>query len=174
MANIDIKLQLSENRNQSGILQIQERGSGRVLGVFEALARGSQGAGDTQMQVNGNTPTGTYQVIRIENTGSWNQSSYGPNGALRLDPISGNALAAELSSGRQGLLVHGGTLGGNNYWRGSNELRATHGCIRLSNNDMARFVNILFNATLDRQQNQSTAIEVGLTVSDYSMSFMRP
>ncbi len=174
MANIVINLQLSANRNQSGILQIQERETGLMLGTFEALARGSQGAGDTQMQVNGNTPTGTYQVVRIENSGGWNQASYGPNGVLRLDPISGNALAAEMNSGRQGLLIHGGTLGGNNYWRGSNELRATHGCIRLSNNDMARFVNILFDATLDRQQNQSTGIEVGLSVTDHNMSFMRP
>jgi hypothetical protein len=174
MAGIDLKLMLSSARNQSGILIVQERETGHVLAQFEALGRGSQGGADTQMQVNGNTPTGTYRVERIEDTASWNQSSYGPHGALRLAPASGNALAAEQCAGRAGLLIHGGTPGGATYWRGANELRATHGCVRLSNDNMRRLVDILQQAGADPHANQSRAVEVTLTVTDHEMSFARP
>src|SRR5262245_24020293 len=110
MPEIRLQLMLSSDRNQSGLLIAQDAGNGRVLGYFEALARGSQGAGDTQMEVNGNTPTGTYRVTAMADTATWNQNSYGPNGALRLAPVSGNARAAEQLAGRTGLLIHGGSL----------------------------------------------------------------
>jgi len=174
MPNIELKLTLSSNRNQSGILTIIDQSTNQVLGQFEALGRGSQGGGDTQMQVNGNTPTGTYNVTRLVDTNAWNQNSYGPNGALRLSPTSGNSLAAEQQIGRQGLLVHGGSPGGNNYWRGADELRATHGCVRLSNENMENLVGILFEATLDERNQQSSNIDINLTVTDHNMSFARP
>ena len=174
MSRIDLEVHLSSNRNLSGVLIAKDHLTGRILGQFQALGRGSQGLGDTQMQVNGNTPTGTYRVLRVESTQGWAQTSYGPNGALRLDPVSGNALSAEQLAGRRGLLIHGGTLGGSTYWRGANELRATHGCIRLSNANMAQLVGILFDATLDSRKQQSTAIEVNLAVRDHHMSFARP
>jgi lipoprotein-anchoring transpeptidase ErfK/SrfK len=126
------------------------------------------------MTVDGNTPTGEYQVERMEATGDWNQSSYGPNGALRLRPVSGNALAAEQIAGRQGLLVHGGSPSANGYWRGGGELRATHGCLRLRDQDVKRLANLLFEASNDPKQNQCEPINVRLTVTDYDASFLRP
>lgn len=174
MSDVDLTVMLSSRRNQSGILIAKERSSGRVLGTFEALGRGSQGPGDTQMTVDGNTPTGEYQVERMDATADWNQSSYGPNGALRLRPVSGNAIAAEQIVGRQGLLVHGGSPGADGYWRGGGELRATHGCLRLRDQDVKRLANLLFDATNNTQQNQCQSINVRLTVTDYDASFARP
>ena len=173
MGNIDLKLLLSNNRNQSGVLIVSDRSSGRVLGQYQALGRGSQGPGNTQMQVNGNTPTGTYTVTRAVSTQGWPQNSYGPNGALRLDPSGGNAHNAHVG-GRNGFLIHGGSLGGPGYWRGPNELRATHGCIRLQNDDVRRLIQILFNATLDPGQNRSQNVDVTLSVTDHAMTFTRP
>ncbi len=174
MPDIDLQLLLSRNRNYSGLLLVKERSSGKVLGQFEALGRGSQGAGDTQMVVNGNTPTGSYRVSRLEDSAQWNQSSYGPNGVLRLEPVSGNALAAEQMAGREGLLIHGGSLGGAGYWRGTDELRATHGCVRVSNESMRTLNQLLFESTQDNGKMQCTPVDVRLNVSDHDMSFKRP
>src|SRR5258708_38953578 len=174
MSDVDLTVMLSSKRNQSGLLIVKERGSGKTLGTFEALGRGSQGSGDTQMTVDGNTPTGEYEVEKMEATAGWNQSSYGPNGALRLRPVSGNALAAEQIAGRQGLLVHGGRPGANGYWRGGGELRATHGCLRLRDEDVNRLVSLLFVASNDAQSNRCQTINVRLTVTDHQASFVRP
>jgi hypothetical protein len=60
----------------------------------------------------GDTPTGGYRVPGLEATGNGtNRSapSYGPNGAIRLNPVSGDALTAA-GIGRQYLLIHGGDL----------------------------------------------------------------
>lgn len=59
-----------------------------------------------------------------------------PQVALRLKAKSGDALIARDTFGRNGLLIHGGSLGGPGYWRGAGELRATNGCLRLHNEDM--------------------------------------
>lgn len=159
------------NRNLSGLLIIQDVSTGRVLGRFEALGRGSRGGGDTQFLEKGNTPTGEYSVLKVENTTGWSHSSYGVNGALRLKPKSGNALDAEKKAGRKGLLIHGGSLGG---FRGLDELKPTHGCIRMRNEDIATLINLLFEATLNESKMQSEIISVSLAVMECNMSFERP
>ncbi|CAN7366185.1 L,D-transpeptidase [Massilia sp. LjRoot122] len=174
MPNIKLNLMLSTDRNMSGLLQVQQELDGRVLAIFEALGRGSKGGGDTQLIEKGNTPTGHYSVTRVVPTGSWNQTSYGPHGALRLEPASGNAKIAGDVIGRKGLLVHGGDLGKSNYWRGSGELRATHGCVRLSNDSMKQLIDLLFQATLDPSANMSRDIEVSLSITETPVSFVRP
>jgi hypothetical protein len=174
MPDIKLSLMLSTKRDFSGLLIVRNEKTGAVMGSFEALGRGSNGGGDTQLQENGNTPTGQYKVVRIEPTASWNQSSYGPNGALRLEPFSGNAKVAEEVIGRKGLLVHGGAPGSDGYWRGIGQLRATHGCVRLSNDSMKQLTDLLFEATLDPASNMSKEIEVTLTVAEVAASFMRP
>ena len=166
MPSIDLELILSSDRDISGTLIVKERDSGKVLEQFEALGRGSQGPEDTQLWVNGNTPTGNYRVTQIQDTSTWSQHSYGPHGALRIEPIDGNALIAAQIIGRKGLLIHGGSLGGANYWRGANELRATHGCVRLANSDMMTLVQLLFVATIFPEGKQCVPIEVRLTVSE--------
>lgn len=172
MPDIHIKVQLSEARSQSGIMTILGRNG--VLAQFEVLGRGSVGGGDTQMSVKGNTPTGRYEVSEIADTTNWNQNSYGPNGALRLKPISGNALAAEQQAGRTGLLIHGGALGGTNYWRGAGELRATFGCLRLSNRDVDRLRNLIWAEGQNDRQMVCEPVDVDVTVTDHPMSFRRP
>jgi len=175
MAQVHLKVLLSSNRNQSGILQLLRENA--LLTEYEALGRGSQGAGDTQMQVKGNTPTGEYRATQVVSTAQWPQNSYGPHGAIRLQPVSGNARAAEQQVGRQGLLVHGGSPGGAGYWRKQpqqSDLKATLGCIRLSNDNMADLVRRLFQETLEPQNNRSVDLDVKVTVTDHEASFVRP
>jgi L,D-transpeptidase catalytic domain len=129
--DVQLEVKLPFNRNRSGTVAVKI--DGRTARTYEVLGRGSQGSGDTVFMTDGNTPTGTYQGVSLENKP--NQQSYGPV-ALRLKAISGDALIAHDSFGRDGLLIHGGSPGGPNYWRGSGQLRATHGCLRLSNDDV--------------------------------------
>lgn len=166
MPDIKLTVLLSEDRDESGILMVSDLQNGRVLAVYEALGRGSRGEGDTQFLRNGNTPTGTYSVDRIEPTGGWNQSSYGPNGALSLTPTGGNAALA----GRKGILVHGGAsvAAGSraSAFRKVGDLKPTHGCIRLRNGDMKDLTDLLFEATLDDAAMQSRNIRVRVQVSE--------
>lgn len=53
---------------------------------------------------------------------------------IGLDPVSGQALAAE-QAGRTGLGIHGG--------RGDQILKVTHGCIRLFDRDMTALAKVL-------------------------------
>jgi hypothetical protein len=84
----------------------------------------------------GDTPTGRYRVPGLEATGpntSRNAHSYGPHGAIRLDPTEGDAAVAK-GLGREYLLIHGGDP------NTAGLLRPTNGCIRLSNDDMRTLV----------------------------------
>lgn len=107
MQEVHLKVMLSKDRNQSGLLQLVK--DGRLLTQYEALGRGSRGAGDTQMMKNGNTPTGECLATQVVSTKAWAQRSYGPNGAIRLQPLAGKAVKAAKESGRSGLLIHGGS-----------------------------------------------------------------
>lgn len=166
MPDIKLTVLLSQNRDESGLLYVSEMRSGKVLAVYEALGRGSRGGGDTQFLKNGNTPTGLYAVEKIEPTANWNQSSYGPSGALVLRAVSGVAV----SSGRRGILVHGGSLVSQGSkaakFRMIGGLKPTHGCIRLRNEDIEELKNVLFEAALDRDAMQSQDITVSLEVTE--------
>lgn len=166
MPDVRLNVVLSTNRNESGLLYVSDTRTGKVLAVYEALGRGSRGSGDTQFLEKGNTPTGSYAVDRIESTANWNQSSYGPNGALRLTPTGGNAALAA----RKGILVHGGsTVTASSKaasFRGVGGLKPTHGCIRLRNEDMKGLINILYAETLDVGAAQSRNITVDLQVTE--------
>ena len=85
----------------------------------------------------GDTPLGTYAVPGMEVTGDGtgrSTHSYGPNGAIRLNPTDGDAATAAIA-GRQYLLIHGGDL------NAAGALRPTNGCLRLSNADMKSLIN---------------------------------
>src|SRR2546427_13097796 len=56
-------------------------------------------------RIDGDHPTGTYRVVRVEHDKSPTHS-YGPR-FLLLDPIDGDALIAK-KNGRAGLAIHGG------------------------------------------------------------------
>lgn len=166
MPNLHLQVILPGNRDSSGLLHVREAKSGKSLALFDALGRGNAGGGDTQMFEDGNTPTGEYQVTRVESTANLNQSSYGPNGALRLEPIGGNARA----SGRSGILVHGGDpvteTSRSASFRPIGGLRPTKGCIRLSNSDMKQLVDVLSSASENAAEMRSEDISVTLSVDE--------
>jgi lipoprotein-anchoring transpeptidase ErfK/SrfK len=157
--DVHLKAKLPYNRDRSGTLAVQI--DGKTVRTYEVLGRGSQGPGDTVFQTNGNTPTGTYQGIGIENKN--NQQSYGPV-ALRLKAVSGDALIAHDAFGRDGLLIHGGSLGGPGYWRGAGQLRATHGCLRLSNDDMLNLQTLITSAATNPGTNTCDLAKVTISV----------
>jgi len=144
-----IVVRLPRNRDVSGRLFVYDR-KGLELVSFEVLGRGSKGPGDTSLKKDGNTPTGSYDASTIVDTGSWNEKSYGRFGAIRLKPLGGNALVAAEVFGRDGLLIHGGELGAAGYWRGEGSLRATHGCLRLRNNDIRRLIGTIRGLHIDK------------------------
>lgn len=135
METMKIEVALPKNRDQTGMMLVWVGGC--ITDIFSVLGRGSRGGGDTQMLRKGNTPIGTYDGGEWAETKAWSQKSYGPHGAVRLRPLSGNAMMAA-SLGRSGILIHGGDPGAPDYWGGNGALRATHGCLRLRNADMKR------------------------------------
>ncbi|MCB0416094.1 MAG: L,D-transpeptidase [Bdellovibrionaceae bacterium] len=138
---VHLRVVVPKNRNLSGWLYVEL--DGKPVTRMRVLARGSRGPGDTQFLENGNTPTGVYDGSVFQSTQNFPVESYGPWGAIRLKPLSGNAITAEKLFGRSGLLIHGGSLGGPGYWRGNGALRATYGCLRVSNSDMHTLLQLL-------------------------------
>ena len=159
MPHVHLRAVFPQDRDRTGTLKVEQ--DGRLLAEFPALGRGSRGGGETSLLKNGNAPAGDYLGTRLESTAHRDQNSYGPWGTVRLSPIGGRALLAERIGHRSGLLIHGGSLGGARYWRGAGALRATHGCIRLSNEDMKRLKEILEYASLA----ENTCVRAIVTVS---------
>lgn len=164
MRKIKLNVLLHKNRDLTGHLRLEI--DGRVIGIFKILGRGSRGGGDTSLRNKGNTPTGTYDGNTKVDTSKWSRVSYGPNGAIRLKPIQGKALLAE-SLGRSGLLIHGGDPGSEGYWRGKGALRATHGCLRLSNLDMKTVLQKIAGATYNYRAKMCQEVNVKVVVSEY-------
>lgn len=81
MADIELLLYFSTDRDRSGLLVARDGASGRELPRLHALGRGSMGPGTTRLRQNGSTPT---------------------------------------------------KADGTPCWRGNGELRATHRCVRVS------------------------------------------
>lgn len=168
MANrASLVVRLPKNRDLSGILHLLDK-RGKQIGKFEVLGRGSRGPGETSLLNKGNTPTGTYDASEIVDTGGWSESSYGRYGAIRLKPLSGNAVVAE-AHGRSGLLIHGGDTGAADYWRGADALRATHGCLRLRNSDIKALIKLIQDLRMDEYDRVCwTHVNVNLEVLETS------
>src|SRR6185437_7471773 len=153
MPNVHLDVLLRRNRNLNGVLRIEVDGT--PVREFMVLGRGSRGGGDTQFLENGNTPTGEYDGNTFLSTEGQSQRSYGRWGKMVLKPLSGNALIAQDLFHRRELRIHGGDLG---TWYGtgshakSNQLRPTHGCLRLSNADMRQLYEALMDAGVDFRQ----------------------
>lgn len=162
MAEFHLNVHLPKNRNKTGLMEVKK--NGKTLGTFNALGRGSKGPGQTQFKTNGNTPSGTYKGTHLIDTKKWPQRSFGPNGAIRLKALSGDAIKAE-NLGRDGLLIHGGTKGRSDYWRGKGALRATNGCIRLSNEDIKKLMEMLYGAAY--ANNMCNLIDITISVKEH-------
>lgn len=141
-----ISVELPADRSQLGTLRLLADDGTLVAGPFQAYGKADGGTAANHGNPSrntvlpfGDTPLGTYSVPGLEGTGdSTGRSthSYGPNGAIRLNPTSGDASTAA-GLGRQYLLIHGGDL------NASGSLRPTNGCIRLSNTDMVSLINAI-------------------------------
>ncbi len=164
MPEVHLRVTLPFNRDRSGNLAVEI--DGRTIRNYEVLGRGSRGPGDTAFRANGNTPTGDYDATTFQQKD--NQNSYGPV-ALRLKAVSGDALIAHDAVGRDGLLIHGGSLGGPGYWRGQGQLRATHGCLRLRNEDMLNLQTVVLSAATNETTKtcELTKVRVSVETEEY-------
>ena len=140
-----IVVQLPADRRQKGTLSlVADDGTTVIAGPFQAYGKadGQTAAANGNPTRNtllpfGDTPLGNYSVPGMEITGDGtgrSTHSYGPNGAIRLDPVGGDAATAAIA-GRQYLLIHGGDPST------SGALRPTNGCLRLFNADMLSLIN---------------------------------
>ncbi|OWV42684.1 hypothetical protein CDZ97_15465 [Mameliella alba] len=162
-----IEVNLPADRWQAGILRLK-RANGETL-TEDLTVYGKADNGRAAQEGNparspvlpfGDTPEGGYSVPRMVSTGSgtaYTDRSYGPNGALVLKPESGDAKVAE-GNGRTGLLIHGGDLSS------SGKLRATHGCLRLSNADMDRLLAAIREAGNNPVLQRCEVVEVSVLV----------
>jgi hypothetical protein len=142
-----IEVSLPTDRTKIGTLQLLADDGSLIAGPFSAYGKADGqtatlhgNAVRSPLLPFGDTPTGTYSVPGLEATGDGttrSSHSYGPNGAIRLNPTAGDANTAATVGGRQYLLIHGGDL------NGSGNLRPTNGCIRLSNGDMITLLNAI-------------------------------
>ena len=165
MPGIHLRVLLPRNRDVTGCMIVEV--DGRQERHIPVLGRGSRGPGDTWRLEKGNTPTGVYEGSELADTSAWNQDSYGPWGAVRLKPLSGNALLAEQQLGRRRLLIHGGTPMGPNVWRGEGALNPTWGCLRISNQDMRALRDIIFATARDEADAICRPVDVGITVDEF-------
>jgi len=160
MAHVHLRVLFPRNRTRTGLLRVEQ--DGRIIAEFAALGRGNRGQGDTSLLNEGNTPTGIYTATGLESAAGRDLKKYGPWGAVRLKPVGGQALLAERIGHRSGLLIHGGSLGSTGYWRGEGALRATHGCIRLSNEDIRRLKQIFEDASLGKDKCAAPTVTVSV------------
>jgi lipoprotein-anchoring transpeptidase ErfK/SrfK len=163
MNKVYIDVLLPKNRDKDGKLRLVV--NGKTVNEYTVLGRGSRGSGDTSFLNKGNTPTGSYNGS-IESTKGWPKDSYGSNGAVRLKPTDGNAMVAEKIFGRSGLLIHGGATGKKDYWRGQDKLRATHGCLRLRDEDVKDLIKHIEKASEVEFYQQCTQPEIIISVNE--------
>jgi hypothetical protein len=162
-------VQLPADRTQKGTLALfANDGVTLVAGPFQVYGKADGQTAATNGNPTrstllpfGDTPLGTYSVPGLEVTGDGtgrSTKSYGPNGAIRMNPTSGDAATAAIA-GRQYLLIHGGDL------NAAGALRPTNGCLRLSNADMVLLINsIAVEAQLSGPTNSCNLIDLGVSV----------
>ncbi len=144
---VDINVVLPKNRDFPGTMTVLIDGAATGFSCL-VKGRGSAGGGNTMFTNKGNTPDGTYRG-EIVATKGWNENSYGPNGAIRLHPLSGNAYKAWKTYKRTGLLIHGGSPPKEAYKNlevNSGGLRPTYGCLRLSDDNVLKLMTLLGDA----------------------------
>lgn len=147
MSDPIIIIEFNSDRTLSGNLTLMDGPDIILAGPYEALGLADSSAAKAKgnpdrdpTHIYGDTPTGTYNIPGMFETGTgtrYSERSYGNAGALILEPIEGEAKKARLN-GRSGLLIHGGATR-------NGELRPTHGCIRLFNEDLAELIEIIWS-----------------------------
>jgi L,D-transpeptidase catalytic domain len=143
--DVTIAVDLPDDRTRTGLLALKDRNGRVIAGPFRVLgkadgrtARAHNNSTRSRILPFGDTPGGGYRVtgaFKVGDGTDYAKKSYGIHGALRLDPVDGEAKQAKEIGGRTGLLIHSGDLGT------QNRLRPTNGCLRLSNDDMKRLLD---------------------------------
>jgi hypothetical protein len=159
-----IVVQLPLDRNKTGTLLLTDGAGNALAGPYDVLGKSDNATATSHgnpsrdpLLAYGDTPEGVYGVSHAVATGTgtnFSEHSYGRYGALALQPVSGDALAAA-AAGRIGLMVHSGDPGP------TNPLRPTHGCLRLSNDSMNALMQALSSASqVDGISCQMTRVSV--------------
>jgi lipoprotein-anchoring transpeptidase ErfK/SrfK len=164
--DVHLNVLLPRNRDHPGRIRVEVNGT--PIGEFHVLGRGSTTVNGrptgnstrTPFWDSGDTPTGSYVSPRIESTASWNQSSYGPWGAIRLKAVAGDALVAQDIFGRKGLLIHGGAPGRFDGYK------STRGCLRVSNDDMRQLIQLISDAGDSAQAEMCESVSVRITIRE--------
>lgn len=164
--DVHLNVLLPRNRNLPGWIRVEVNGAPQA--EFRILGRGSttvagQPTGNptlSPLTYAGNTPAGDYVSPGVVSTAGWNQNSYGPWGAIRLQAVGGAALLAE-RLGRSGLLIHGGAEGS------FSGFRSTLGCLRLHNADMRTLVAMISGAGYNAATQACESVLVRITVRDW-------
>jgi hypothetical protein len=169
MAGVTLEIKLPSQRKEMGTLSIRKEDGTYVLADISALGKADSGTAAAHNNSTldpllpfGNTPTGTYAVKQIISTGAgtnYDADKYGPNGAIVLEPIGGDAFTAKLN-GRTGLLIHAGRD------RGTGKLVPTNGCIRVSNADMQRIIDAVVANSNNAAQNRCEAISITVGIGE--------
>lgn len=168
-----IEVSLPGDRTKMGTLALKHAVSGEVLladihvlgKASNSTAKAKNNNGANQLKPYGDTPSGGYVVSLIQGTGSgtgFPTSSYGSAGAIRMVPVSGNALIAK-SNGRKGLLIHSGRDAG----LGKSLVR-TNGCLRVHEEDLKRMIEVITKTSLNAGQNRCEVLEIKVSVGDGS------
>lgn len=171
MSGVVIEVKLANDRRQAGTLVVRKVGGQVLLADIPVLGRADQGTAERMQNASadplkpfGNTPLGGYGVTQIISTGPgtpYDAVRYGPNGAIRLEPVSGDALVAKLN-GRTGLLIHAGRE------KANGKLTPTNGCLRVSNSNMRRIIDAIVSASNNAAQNRCEVLQISVGVADSS------
>jgi hypothetical protein len=165
LRDVQLNVLLPRNRNHAGWIRVEVNGLPQrefhILGRGSTTVKGKPTGNSTlsPFKYAGNTPTGEYVSPGIVSTTDWDQSSYGPWGAVRLKAVAGDALVAE-RLGRDGLLIHGGQAGRFDGYR------STLGCLRLRDGDMKQLIQLISNAGANAQASMCEAVSVRVTVRE--------
>ena len=136
MTNTKILVELPPKRTKVGLISIRQDnrqiwGTAACYGKADDQSAAAHGNPlRDPLKPFGDTPLGVYNcVIGRPALTPKIVHSYGPNGYIVLQPVSGAAKLAE-KNGRFGLLIHGGDL------NAAGKLRPTFGCVRVPNDKM--------------------------------------
>jgi|GEM_PF-1473080 len=171
---VTIAVDLPIDRTRVGVLALRNSSGKIIAGPWRVLGKAD---GQTASAKNnptrsrvlpyGDTPNGRYNVtgaFKVGDGTTYPKKSYGIHGALRLEPVDGEAKQAKDIGKRTGLLIHSGDVGV------QNRLRPTNGCLRLSNDDMKALLDELKLLAVFQGEVKAacTVTSVAVQVSDHS------
>lgn len=155
--NWDIDVHAYNNRGKSGyaVFIVKDRNGNEV---YRTVVKTIGTGGRTRNVKNSDTPQGQYKIIGYRKTGKgtgYNRVSFGPNDLLALD------YQGEEGGNRNGMHVHGGRQEGDYEKNKDKKLASTHGCMRISDKDIAELQNITNN--LEKNDRMETKGFLNLT-----------